>query len=473
MPELSRCRPTCRTLVALFTLASPLTAADGDVLTTGVAAFDVGGGLTDTAKAVAVQADGKIVLVGTVNTGTNTWGLAVSRSLSNGTLDSSFGTNGRVVNPFGIPFSTFGNAVALLADGRILVAGSQDWGGGDFDFLIGRLLANGQPDMTFASGSGFNRVAFNRGGDLTDEVAAMAIDSSGRILVAGTVDTGASDRDFAVTRLLATGSGDSTFGINSRAVIGYPNAGVDVARAVTLDGSGRILVGGATHTSATFDCAVVRLLDSGAPDTTFGGGEGRWYALHDGGNDYVNALAVQPDGRILLAGEDWLAAGLWGWMVQRLLPDGNWDTSFSDDGFQGGNFACGVGMGCDYRDTAWGLALQGDGKIVIGGAGRGASNIDFGASRLHPDGTSDYTFGFNDSFVYDGTMVFDFNHGLGSDDDYGYALALAPDGRLVVAGSSQYNGFDTDFAWVRLDNAYIFADGFEWGSSARWSATAP
>jgi len=463
-------------LVALR--AASVRAADGDVLATGVAAFDVGGGLTDTAKAVAVQPDGKIVLVGTVNTGPNTWGLAVARFLPNGNLDVTFDGDGKVVNPFGIAYNTYGSAVSVLADGHILVAGSFEWGAGDFDFLVGRLLANGQPDSGFGNTSaGLSTVAFDFGGDNRDEAAALAVDGNGRIVVAGTCDGGtAPNRNFAVIRLLPMGGLDGTFAGNGTQVIGFPGNGVNVARAVTIDGAGRILVGGAAHISGdpTFDLALARLDGSGFADPSFGYGDGRWYAFHLAGNDYVNAVVVQPDGKILLAGENPLGAGLWNWVVMRLLPDGeNWDDSFDSDGGQTGNFACGVGMGCDYRDAAWGFALQGDGKIVIGGAGRGLSNIDFGASRLQTDGTSDFSFGFNDFSVYDGTMVFDFNHGPGSDDDYGYALALAPDGRLVVAGSSQYNGFDTDFAWVRLDNAYVFADGFEWGSSAKWSATSP
>ncbi len=493
MSTLAARRPSAPLFAALLLLgglcAGTARAYDGDPAASGVAPFDLGGGLSDSARAVVVQADGKVVLVGTVNTGANAWEIAVARFLPGGGLDPTFGVGGKAANPWAFAANTWGTAAVALPDGRLLVAGSYDNGGGNLDFLVGRLLVNGQPDPTFLGSGGqvgYRTIPFDSGADWTDEANAMVLDDLGRIVIVGTADLGvAPNRDFAVARLTPDGQMDTTLTGDGRTTIGidFSEPNIDLGRAVAIDhrAGGGIVVAGSTWNSGSsgwsYDIAVARLLDDGFPDTAFGSG-GRAVTNFDAGGtnfDHGNAVAVQPDGKILVAGEAGFGPGVWRWAVVRFgASSGALDSSFGGGtGRVSGNFVCGVGLGCDYRDTAWGLALQGDRKIVLAGAGRGQQfDTDFGATRLLPNGAIDPWFG-TDGVMFDGTTTFDFDRGPGGHDDYGYAMTLAPDGSIVVAGSTEWNGFDTDFGWVRLQNSYLFADGFEWGNTGRWSSSTP
>ena len=121
------------------------------------------------------------------------------------------------------------------------------------------------------------------------------------------------------------------------------------------------------------------------------------------------------------------------------------------------------------QDSIRALRLQGDGKIVFGGFGRGlAGNSDFGVGRLHREMTIDFSFGNA------GRAILDLGYGVGGGNDSGTALAFDHDGRIIVAGWAEWNGLDTDFAWARFASSYIFADGFDWpGGTLRWSSTVP
>lgn len=441
-------------LTAAF-FAAPLAASDGSPLAQGIAAFDQGGSLNDTARAVAVQPDGKIVLAGTVATGAGTWALALARFLPSGALDPGFGLGGRVVNPFGVGHNLAGAALALLADGRILVAGTLDWGAGDQDFYVGRLLASGSPDTTFAGGAGGLAVPFDLGGDATDTLAAMTVDRSGRILLAGSVDVSPTDTDFGVARLTANGAPDPAFSGNGKATVPVSTA-TDLGLALAWNTSG-IVVAGATWTpdaGGHFAFALARLLADGSLDGSFGTGGVVVTSFASGGtnNAFVWGVGIWPDGEIVAAGDLATAANEWTWMLLSYTSSGALLNGIT------GTF-CSAGVPpCPgaHQDSPRALLLEGDGKILFAGFGPGpAGSTDFGIGRYTRGLAPDLGFGVN------GTTTYDFNRGPGADADAGMAMTFDRDGRIVVAGSAEWSGLDTDFAWVRLDNDYIFANGFE------------
>ena len=274
MPQLIG--PSVRgSLAVLLLLAVPLVAADGDPVGSGFAPFDQGGSNADTASAVVAQPDGKVIVVGTVTTGTGSWSPALARFLPDGTLDTSFGIGGRVIDPLGVGNQT-GAAAHLLPTGRILVAGTLESGPpGNSEFYVMRLLEDGSVDGTFGS-FGFTLVAFDVGGDLTDTLAAMTVDRNDRILLAGSVDVSATDIDFGVARLLVGGGLDTGFSGDGRATVPISTAGgIDGALAIAEYTTGGVVVGGATWTTdlgGHFDLALTRLLGDGSLDGSFGSG---------------------------------------------------------------------------------------------------------------------------------------------------------------------------------------------------------
>ena len=456
-------------LAALMLLAAPLAAADGDPLGGGFAPFDLGGGNADTAAAVAVQPDGKVIVLGTVATGAGTFRPALARFLPDGTLDAAFGTGGRVIDPLGIGNQT-GAAVHLLRTGRILVAGTHESGpAGNSDFYVLRLLEDGSVDGTFGS-FGFTLVPFDLGGDLTDTLAAMTVDRNDRILVAGAVDVSPTDIDFGVARLLAGGGLDTDFSGDGMTTVPVSTAGgIDGALAITYHTTG-IVVGGATWATdlgGHFDFALARLAGDGSLDAGFGSG-GRVvmpWALGGTNNDFCWGLGIWPDGEIVAASDVATAANEWKWMLQRFSPNGTYL-----DGVLG-TFCDSPTPPCPAppQDSPRALLLQGDGKVLIAGFASGASGTrDFAVARFHR------ALGFDASFGAGGTRTHDLGWGIGSASDTGTAMAFDRDGRIVVAGSAEWSGLDTDFAWARFDSSYIYAEGFDWpGGTARWSSTVP
>jgi uncharacterized delta-60 repeat protein len=455
--------------LVLAALATPaLRAADGDPLGVGLAAFDVGGNQTDSARAVVVQPDGKIVLAGRVETGVGAWRLALARFLPGGTLDPTFGGSGLVVNPFGLPGNHEGAALHLLGDGRILVAGTRDFAAGDQDFLVGRLLANGAPDTSFGgTGLGFTYVTFDLGGDATDGLAAMTVDRSNRILLVGSVDVSPTDIDFGVARLTPDGAPDPSFSGDGRTTVPVTVGAIDLGLSVAVDGNGRILVAGAAwvpDTGGHFAFALARLLADGSLDGTFGVG-GVMVTSFASGNGFVWGVGIWPDGEIVAAGDLASGANQWTWMLLIYSSSGSFVDAITGDFCSAGSPPCPPAP----QDSPRALLLEGDGKILFAGFGLGPSgSTDFGVGRYTRGLDPDLGFGVN------GTTTYDFAYGSGVHADVGAAMALDYDGRIIVAGSAEWIGLDTDFAWVRLDSSYVFADGFDWpGGWARWSAVVP
>ena len=469
---------------ALLALAGvPLLASeppDGSILTGNYSGFDLDASASDNVRGAAVAPDGKLVAAGYASDGAGRWVLVASRFLVNGILDTTFGNAGFVVNPTGYGGSTYGRAVAVLADGSVLIGGTIDLGGGNSDFLVVKLTPAGAPDTSFgtAFGGGFSVLPFDLGDDLTDDGNALAVDRSGRILMAGTVDIAPGDRDFGVLRLSANGLLDGAFGSGGRVAIPFDFSGPDLDQglAVAVAPGGQIVVAGATRYqpaggSSSLNFAVARLTSAGALDTSFGAG-GRQVAAFDLGgtrNDIVRAVAVDERGRVVLGGEVAWAAGETVWAAMRLLANGGLDLGFNGSGFRLDTFTCAPASCAVRRDEIESLALQGDGRILLAGTARstGTANADFGLARLLADGTLDGAFGSG------GKVTFDWNHGAGADNDVANAIVVGPDGRPRVAGTIEYSFPDMDWGHLTLANHFIFADGFERGATSAWSATAP
>jgi uncharacterized delta-60 repeat protein len=408
MSTAARTVPALVTAVVLIALSGLAQAAPGDLDPSfdgdGMRTFGADAG--DTAKAVLVQPDGKLVLAGYGDTN-----FAVARLNPDGISDLSF-DGGMTGTDFG--HFDFGNAAALQPDGKIVVAGHIEVG---HDVAIARFNTDGSLDTSFDPGGtdGPGKKVFDYGG--FDVANAVLVQPDGRIVVAGT-----GNGDFAITRLNPDGSFDPSFDGDGTA--GADFGGADYAYAVALQPDDRIVVAGSARGE---DVGVARFNPAGPADDTLDTsfGENGIKRFDYGGNEAAHAVLVQPDGRIVLVGDGGPDRKI---AVTRLSPHGSFDENFGDGG------TAWVGFG--DLNFGWAAALQRDGKIVVAGE-RSGDEDDFAVARLQPGGALDTTFGG------DGRTTVDFGG-----DDSGFSVALQADGRIVVAGDTTVG---SDFAVARLE----------------------
>jgi uncharacterized delta-60 repeat protein len=357
-------------------------------------------GGTDAARAVLVQPNGRVVVAG--GGGPASSFCVVRLRSANGTLDPTFGTGGKRVIDFGTDDESVYGA-ALQPDGKIVLAGDSR-----LQPAVVRLKANGALDTSF---DGDGRKLFSWGA--IGRVTAVVVAPNGKLLLGGF--SGPEGGNIQVARLKANGAFDTTFGAGGIATIDF--GATEFGEAMARQADGRILVAGR---SSAGGAVVARLRATGALDPDFGSG-GR-VTLPGGGS--LDAVLVQPDRNIIVAGN---ANGSATMTVTRLKPDGSLDTTFGS----GGTTTVAFGS---LANPLGGAARQPDGKIVI--AGYTQDGEDVAVARLNANGSLDAAFGAA------GKATVDFGAAT-----FGFAVALAPNGRIVVAG--QRSGSD-DFALTRL-----------------------
>jgi uncharacterized delta-60 repeat protein len=336
------------------------------------------GGIGDHANGVAVQADGKIVAVGHTGGYSDAPGdFALARYNTDGSLDTSFSGDGRQTTDFG--GADEAQDVALQDDGKIVVVGQGGPGPGvggiaGANFAIARYDPDGSLDASFA-GDGMEMTYV---GDM-GVANAVVLQPDGKILAVG---QGGGVFGFALVRYNPDGSLDTSF--SGDGIQTTTGSGFEWATDVALQPSGKIVVAGVfAQTYADHDFALARYYPRGALDTSFSGDGIQTTDL--GGNDFANGMAIQDDAKILLVGEaasDWLqTTGDLG--LARYNRDGSLDTSFSGDGKQTTNFG-GI-------DGANAVSLQGNGKMVVGGFA-GPTGVDFALARYNAGGSLDTSF---------------------------------------------------------------------------------
>jgi uncharacterized delta-60 repeat protein len=389
---------------------------------------------TSVPAAVGVQSDGRILVGATAFFAAGDTDFAVFRLNTDGSIDTTFGKGGLATIPFDLGGTNADKLAALfvLPDDRIVLAGTAALAGTDTDFAVARLTAEGQLDTTF-SGTGVRTVAFDDGGTNADSAAAVAVDSLGRVVVAGSAaQPTAGDFNFAVTRLATDGKLDTTFGKNGLVNIPFDLSGgtlEDKATGVAIGpGDSVVLVGNVNAGGANIDAGVARLTAAGVLDTSFDGDGSRVYGLDVPNTTMANSavgVAALADGRIVLAGTvARTAAGDTDFYAGRLLADGTPDTTFGGSGFVPAGFS----ISAAKQDTAAAVTVDPLGRIVVAGTVQiNGSDFDFGVVRFRTDGTLDTTFDI------DGGQQVPFDKG-GTSADFGTAVALQTDGKILLAG---------------------------------------
>jgi len=242
---------------------------------------------------VLVDPDGNYVVVGSIDQGGFDHGV-IARYLSDGTLDTSFASTGMIIT--GLTKIRF-NGVALQPDGKLVVVGSFDAGGGK-DVLVMRFDADGTLDAGF-NGSG---IAITPVGTLDDEASAVLVQPDDKIVVSATAHAAviATERP-SLIRYQPDGTLDSTFA-SGGIVQGFLVAGGTTADDVLLQPDGKLVAVGLGYSLLRHGYVVMRFLDDGTPDATFGAGGGTFIDVGPLTDLSVVAVARQADAMLVVAG---------------------------------------------------------------------------------------------------------------------------------------------------------------------------
>jgi uncharacterized delta-60 repeat protein len=311
------------------------------------------GSASESARAVAIQPDGRIVVAGTSSSRERASDFLVARYNADGALDTSFGSGGKTLLDFSTPIDV-ALAVALQSDGKIVVVGgTRELGSrmtSPYDLALARFNPDGTVDTTFGTGG---RVVDVVAG--TDDLAyGVALQSDGKIVAAGArLDLAGFSTDMVLARYNTDGSPDSSFDLDGRAIVKNA-AGEDVEVA----SDGRILVAG----WGAGKLAVFQYTAAGNLDARFGRAG---IATADLGADGASAssIEIQRDGEIVVAGSTLTtnASTSEDFVVARFNPNGSLDAPFGAKG------VVRTDLGARTFDEARGLAIQADGRIAVAG----------------------------------------------------------------------------------------------------------
>jgi uncharacterized delta-60 repeat protein len=422
----ANCSRRLRTVLTLILMTaisvfyfSPLLvqAAAGDLDSSfgvgGRVVTDVSGYTGESGQDVAFQPDGKILLAGYAQSSSNgTLDIVVLRYNSDGSLDTSFGVDGKVLTDFGNA-NDLAHAIALQVDGRIIVAG-RAYTSGVSNFAVARYDVNGNLDPSFGI-QGKTTIIFKGKGNkaLFSWVRDIAIQFDGRIVLAGEADA-----KLGLARLNPDGALDPDFGINGKTIVslsgGTGGSGAYTVAMQTVDSEERIVAAGYAATRrGVIDFALARFKANGTLDNSFDG-DGKVITDFAGGEDLINDIVIDASNRIVAAGRCPQKFAL-----ARYNSDGTLDTTLDGDG----KVATDVSASPDQGNS---VTIQPDGKIVVAGVASLFSNGNFALVRYNADGSLDSSFGNN------GTLTTDFS----GHHDVAVALVMQPDNKIILVGSS-------------------------------------
>ena len=363
--------------------------------------------------ATVVQPDGKIIVAGYSGTPA-TYSATVIRYNSDGTLDNSFSDDGKLTITIGSAKS-YATDVALQDDGKI-VLGARTWNNVSGDFALVRLNGDGSLDNSFGTDG---IVIADSGG--SDASSSILIADDGKILLAGN-----SDDNFSIAKFNTNGTMDTSFGTNGWSFIAFDSS--SYAQDIYFQNDGKIIMGGFTIISGgRYQMAAARISVDGTLDSSFG--TGGKVAFNFGiDHDIATTLGIQSDGKIILGGHTYIRSNprlAYDFAVVRLNIDGSFDSTYGNNGVSTTQIV-------DEANYSNGLVIQADDKVVLAGRTVKLFEYDFAMIRFNTDGTLDTSFGNG------GKVSTDIN-GM---EDHGYAIALQPDNKIILAGHSYSAGAD-------------------------------
>jgi uncharacterized delta-60 repeat protein len=370
--------------------------------------------------------------------------------LGPGTLDPSFGSQGRVTTDMG----GFDRASAVLSqpDGKLVVVGTSNVSGSETRFVaLARYNADGSLDQTF--GTGGKVLHTRRRGEPSEYASTAALQPDGKVVVAGSLGQPYAG-DFLLMRFNPDGSLDAGFGTDGTVLTDFAGPD-DVATFLSIREDGTIVAAGYSNRRSPpptpISLAIAHYLPDGSLDPSFGT-EGKVRTIVDAAVLYNGRIAMLPDGGLIVVGPDSPGPIPSGALkLARFRPDGGLDPTFG----QGGYVISAPGDDqlppeLKFQRKAAALSLTEAGQLVVGatfgsGPKRGFSEpikSSFGVARYNLDGSLDSAFGSNGVFISEAVSAF----------DEAYALVIQRDGKLVIGGTTKAGRFDERlFALVRYE----------------------
>jgi uncharacterized delta-60 repeat protein len=352
-------------------------------------------------NAIAVQPDGKIAAAGYWDS-LGTYHFQTARYHSNGLPDNSFGNGGIVFTSIGnsaMPYS-----VAVQADGKIVAAGCQRFTNTppfQYHSVIVRYDVNGTLDNSFGSGGVVTTIV----SPSEDGIASIALQADGKIVAGGWAGT-----QFLVMRYNSDGTMDNSFGTGGKTLTAI--ASQSSVYSIALQSDGKIVACGTAGDPSNYKFALARYNTNGTLDNTFGTAGIVTTDFDPVFYDVGTSMTIQADGKIIAAGYSGYHLAL-----ARYTANGILDPGFSNSGmFASTNYP-----------SATGIGVQSNGKIVVSGNLNNSFDYEWAITRFDPNGVPDTSFGNI------GTISINIKPG----NDYAQCLAIQPDDKVVVAGSSR------------------------------------
>ncbi|GIX41281.1 MAG: hypothetical protein KatS3mg129_1014 [Leptospiraceae bacterium] len=317
---------------------------------------------SDFVSKIILQTDGKILVLGSYFNGTDKTDIYIVRYNPDGSLDNTFGTNGIIKKNIGASYDE-PKGMVLQSDGKILVAGSYD-NGSNYDIFIARYNSDGSYDNSFGTnGISTLAIVINNHNWMEDVV----LQSDGKILMTGYIKLGSDDKIF-IARFNSDGSYDNSFGTNPSFNYITTNVGSSLEQAskITLQPDGKILIAGIYHNGSNYDIFIARYNSNGSLDNSFATNGFKKFNIGDD-TDEVHSLALQFDGKILVAGV-YNNGSNEATYITRYHSEGTLDTSFGNNGIVTKSFS-------SYVEKLE-MVIQSDKKIILTGYTKNGSDYD-------------------------------------------------------------------------------------------------
>lgn len=341
-------------LISSYAFSQP-GSLDNSFGTNGVTIKDIQNDSYDELHDIAIQADGKIIVVGYAKN----YGFILRYSAA-GLLDSSFGKNGMVKVFFKAGFDeNIINAVAIQTDGKIVVTGGgYKYAYPKFDFSVARFFADGKPDSSF----GNNGITITNIDSSNGQSNAVVIQKNGKIVITGTTNKG-NAYALAVVRYNTDGKIDESFGASGIATLYRSGFLIMSNVSCTINDDGKIIAAGSLHTvqNPANDIFLFRFNGNGTPDSSFGT-NGQVTTGFSGNDENASAIYSLKKNKLLVCASIMNENTRSDFAVIKFNDDGTTDKSFGKNGIAKAHFG-----GNDQNDFAYDMAVQSNGQIIVGG----------------------------------------------------------------------------------------------------------